>query len=68
MGKSRELSFRASDLPPKVRAVLRKHREELEQCLTKKQSASLKLGPGHEIGVAIANGQKTSNFRSQQRC
>jgi excisionase family DNA binding protein len=49
MGKSRELSFRASDLPPKVRAVLRKHREELEQCLTKKQSASLKLGPGHEI-------------------
>src|SRR5262249_54634667 len=34
---------------PKARAVIRKHREELERCLTKKQSASLKLGPGQEI-------------------
>lgn len=49
MGKSQEFSFRASDLPPKARAVIRKHREELEHYLTKKHSASLKLGPGHEI-------------------
>src|SRR5690242_13278966 len=49
MGKSQQLSFRASDLSPKARAVIRKHREELEHYLTKKQSASLKLGPGQEI-------------------
>ena len=49
MGKARELSFHASDLSPRARAVIRKHREELEQCLTKKQSVSLKLGPGQEI-------------------
>ena len=49
MGKSQELSFRASDLPAKALSMIRKHREELEQYLTKKQSASLKLGPGQEI-------------------
>ena len=49
MGKSQDLSFRASDLPPKTLAVIRKHRAELEKYLTKKQPASLKLGPGHEI-------------------
>src|SRR5690242_17241268 len=49
MGKSQELSFRASDLPSKTRAVIRKHREELEHYLTKKRSASLKHGPDYEI-------------------
>ncbi len=49
MAKSQELSFRASDLPPKALAGIRKHREELERYLRKKRSASLKLGPDHEI-------------------
>lgn len=49
MAKSQELSFRASDLPPKALASIRKHREELGQYLKKKQPASLKLGPGQEI-------------------
>jgi excisionase family DNA binding protein len=54
MGKSQDFSFRASDLPPKTLAVIRKYREELEQYLTKKQPASLKLGPGHEIPLPEA--------------
>lgn len=49
MGKSQGLSFRTSDLPPKALAGIRKHQEELETYLTKKQPVSLKLGPGHEI-------------------
>jgi excisionase family DNA binding protein len=49
MAKSPELSFRAIDLPPKALAGIRKHREELERYLKKKRSASLKLGPDHEI-------------------
>jgi excisionase family DNA binding protein len=49
MSKPQEVSFRTSDLPPKSLALIRKHREVLEQCLTKKQPASLKLGHGKEI-------------------
>lgn len=54
MGKSQDLSFRTSDLPPKALAVIRQHQEELDQYLTKKQPASLKLGPGHEIPLPEA--------------
>jgi excisionase family DNA binding protein len=49
MGKAQEYSFLTSDLPPKALALIRKHRKALEHYLTKRQPASLKLGPGHEI-------------------
>lgn len=49
MAKLQELSFRASDLPPRALAGIRKHREALERYLKKKRAASLKLGPDQEI-------------------
>jgi excisionase family DNA binding protein len=49
MGKPQEFSFTANDLSPESLALIRKYREVLEKCLTKKQSASLKLGHGTEI-------------------
>ncbi len=49
MAKTQEVSFSVSDLPTESLVLIKKHLGVLEKGLSKKQSASLKLGHGKEI-------------------